>query len=148
MQLNSIVQLFTSFVPGLRLVDGGELLEMANQLFSTKAGLTALAGGGQAGATPLPAAINEVAVVAADNDSAMLPLAVPGAWCFVINDGAHSLQVFGNPANPNNGGAGDTIAPYNSVVQNATAVGVAQVTVKAALYVCFTAGKWKQFLSA
>ena len=148
MNASTILGLFQSFIPGFRLIDGGDLAALAAQSFSSKAGLIALAGGGQAGATPLPAALNSVDTVASDSDSVMLPLALPGAVISVYNNSAHTLAVFGQPANPNNtASAGDTIAAHNSNAQQPTATGVTQATTLVATYVCYATGKWKQFLS-
>jgi hypothetical protein len=148
MTISSIVSLFQSFIPGKRLIDGSDLLTMAKLQFSYKSGIVALAGGGQAGATPLPAFINEVSTVVTNADSVMLPAGIPGLAVVVINDGASTLQVYGVPANPNNGGTGDTIAPNTSVAQAATGTGVSQATVKASIYYCFAPGKWKQLTTA
>jgi len=142
--ISALIDLFPSFIPGSRLVDGGECLQLAQLICSAKTGYTALAGGGQTGATQLTATLNEVPNVASDNDSVMLPLAIPGRWVVVNNTSGHSLQVFGQPINPNNAGAGDTIAPNNSVTQAATGTGVAQATAVMAIYVCTTIGQWKQ----
>lgn len=145
--LSSILQLFPSFQPGSRLIDGGDLSALANQLFSTKTGITALAGGGQTGATPLPAALNRIDTVASGNDSVMLPQAIPGTFVFVKNNTATSAQVFGIPNNPVTG-VGDTIATNSSNTQVATGTGVALAGTKLAIYVCFEAGKWQTLLTA
>lgn len=116
--------------------------------FSAAQGLVALAGGGQTGATLLPMYVNEVSTVVTAADSVMLPLAAPGAVVFVINDTATSMQVFGQPSNPNNSGVGDTIAAHGSAAQSATATGVAQAATIMACYVCFVVGKWKQMITA
>lgn len=145
MSLASILAQFTSFIPGLRLIDGGELLAMANNIFSTSSGIVARAGGGQASATVLKTVLNEIDTVANANDSVMLPLAVPGLQVQVNNVTATSLQVFGQLANPNvAGGGGDTIAASNSSTQQATATGVAHAANTAFTYTCFVAGQWKQ----
>ena len=149
MTVASIIQTFTSFIPGLRLIDGGDLLSMANQLMSAKSGIVAHSGGTQAAATPLIANFNSVDTVAADNDSVMLPPAIPGVDVNIYNNSAHTLAVFGVPSNPNSAtGAGDTIAAHNSNAQQPTATGVTQATTLTATYVCYTAGQWKQTLSA
>lgn len=133
---------------GPGLVDKGTLRSLVNQLFSYSNGLTAQAGGTQAAALRLVSTINEVSTVATAADSVALPIAYPGSAIFLINDGANSMQVFGAPSNPSNGGAGDTIAAHNSVAQTATATGVPQASAAVAVYVCFALGKWKQFLTA
>lgn len=137
----------TSFIRGLRLIDGGDLL---NLLINTGAdprnSVKALAGGGQVGATQLRGGLSNVITVASDNDSVALPVAIPGVICQIINTGGHSLQVFGNISNPNNAGAGDTIAAHNSTAQTVTATGVAQPTANVGIYYCFATGQWKQTL--
>lgn len=148
MSLFALIDQFTSFIQGPRLVDGGECLTLAKMVCGSASGIVAHAGGGQASATPLSAALNEVDTCASDADSVMLPLAIPGATCFVNNNTAHSLQVFGNPSNPNNGAVGDTIAPNNSTVQAATGIGVSQATAVPAWYICTKLGQWKQSISA
>ena len=111
------------------------------------AGITALAGGGQTGATPLLAMFNSVDTVATAADSVMLPTATPGNFVFVLNNQAsNSLQVFGQPASgsPGVAGAGDTIAPISSSTYAATGTGVSQAASVLTYYICFTPGKWKQ----
>lgn len=145
MTISALAQLWQSFIPGQRLIDGQDLLNLANLTASAKPTLTAEAGGGQVGATPLPAYINELSVCATANDSCMLPVGLPGLMVVNINDGAQSTQVFGQTLNPNTG-VGDTIAAHNSVNQTATATGVAQASASVGIYFCFAPGKWKQTL--
>lgn len=96
--------------------------------------VTALAGGGKTGATPLTAAINRIGTCATAADSVLLPPALKGIDVFLMNDGAASAQVFGQGT--------DTI---NGV---ATGTGVAQANAKSALYVCYADGAWVRLLSA
>jgi hypothetical protein len=139
-----------SFVPGLRLIDGGDLLQLANLSVSAKSGITALAGGGQiigAGNSNVCSAyISEVSVVATANDSVILPVGIPGTEVTIINDGANSLQVFGQPTNATTG-VGETIAAHGSTAQTATATGVALPSANTGVFSCFAPGKWKQQLS-
>lgn len=79
------------------------------------AALTALAGGGKAGATQLGYGINNISVCATAADSALLPYAFPGAVCFVKNSGAASCTVFGKGT--------DTIDAVASATGNAQANG-------------------------
>lgn len=65
-------------------------------------GITALAGGGTSGATALSAAINVVSTVASAGDSVKLPVAFKGAFIYVKNTSANSMNVF-----PQSGGAID-----------------------------------------
>jgi hypothetical protein len=148
MALASILAYMTSFIPGQRLVDGGDLQFMANQLFNVTTGITAHAGGGQTLATPLSVGLNRVDVVATAADSVLLPPAIPGASISVWNNAAaNALQIFGQP--PNGGGvpAGDQIVPNTSNTAAATAVGVSQANAKIAVYECYSTGIWKQLIS-
>lgn len=140
---NSVLQMFTSFIPGYRQIDGGELQTMAQMLLSAKSGIVAFAGGGQSSATRLTAAMNLVETVASAADSVMLPQAIPGTRVYINNATATSMQVFGMASNPNTG-VGDTIAATNSNTQQATATGVAQTTTTMMQYSCMKAGQWKQ----
>jgi len=81
--------------------------------------LTALAGGGQTGATALTAQQSRISTVASGNDSVSLPKAQPfnisdarpgmvGMLMFVRNDGANSMQVFGATPDTINGAATGT----------------------------------------
>ena len=135
-----VTDLFPSFSPpGFRLVDAGELKQQAELLFGVAAGLTALAGGGQSGATLLTGAINEVSTVATTSDSVMLPPGVPGRQVVAINNGANTMQVYGQLT--------ETIAANNATTQAASTTGVAQATTTVGIYFCFSTGKWKQLLS-
>ena len=140
----SIVGLFVDFIAGYRLIDGGDLAALVNLEFGTKDGLVALAGGG-AGGTPLPAAINGVTTVAADNDSVVLGFAIPGASQYVVNNGSHTLAVFPNQANPQNGNVADQISPHSAVAPGASTT---IATGYAAQFVCFKLGVWKTLVSA
>lgn len=132
-----------SFVPGARLVDGGDFARLFNASQSVVSGLVAHAGGGQAAATTLTAAINQVDTVASANDSVALPVAIPGTIVRVINNTATSMQVFGQASNPNTG-AGDTITAAGSSIPIATGTGQACGAGVAFTYVCAKAGNWKQ----
>lgn len=57
-------------------------------------GLTALAGGGQSGATVLTGDINVVSTVASAADSVQLPVAEAGREVSVVNSSANSMAVF------------------------------------------------------
>lgn len=141
---SSVVSWFASFLPGFRLIDGSDLQNMANASFSTKSGITALAGGGLASGTPVcSAAINEVLTCATDNDSVQLPPAVPGSQQMVINNSGHTAAVFAglNPLT----GAVDSIIANNSV---AGAASVTLATTKVAIFACYAPGKWKELLTA
>lgn len=61
---------------------------------STVNALTALAGGGQTGATPLTANWNRITVCATNGDSALLPPAIAGLEVYVINSGAAYASIY------------------------------------------------------
>jgi len=97
-------------------------------------GLTALAGGGQTGATNLTGQLNRVTTVATAADSVQLPTAKAGMQIFVKNTSANSLNVF----------------PYSGDAINALSANAAYAlaTVKAALFVCCVDGTWDTILTA
>jgi hypothetical protein len=112
-----------------------------NALFSVggiETGLTAAAGGTQAGALALDGSktVHVVTVVATDADSVKLPLALgQGAVHYIHNaDAGQDIQVFGSGT--------DTI---NGV---ATATGVAIGEGKGGTFVDYAAGKWFMLLGA
>jgi hypothetical protein len=83
------------------------------QTQSVKNGITAHAGGTQAGAigdvnSQLPAMINRVTVCATGGDSTVLPLAVPGMVITVTNAGAASMNVFPFTGDQINGAGANT----------------------------------------
>lgn len=71
-------------------------------------GLTALAGGGQAGATALTGIFNNVTTVATAADSVLLPTAALGEVRTVKNSGANELEVFPNTSDSINALAANT----------------------------------------
>lgn len=98
---------------------------------SFSAPLTAFAGGGQAGATPLPAMFNRVTISAATAppfDSVLLPAALGGQDIIVVNATNNPIQVFGTGT--------DTI---NGV---AAATGITQAPNSVEAYFCTAAGSW------
>lgn len=144
---NSMLQLFGSFVRGKRLIDGGELLTLANFFFNPNNAVKALAGGANPG-TLLQYGINRVTTVASGADSVQMPPAILGAWCVVINDGANSMQIFGNLSNPNNGNTQDVLIDNTHNIAAAAATGIALANNKAAVFFCPVAGTWKALVSA
>lgn len=99
-------------------------------------GLTALASGGQTGATKLQFGLNVVSNVASGNDSAGLPPAT-GSGGIVIVKNAHasnSLQIFGTSP--------DTI---NGI---ATGTGVALAHDLIRVFIDVESGKWSSLLGA
>lgn len=143
MTIVSVIGEFTSFINGLRLVDGGELLKMAKLNFDYNDNLVALAGGAVVGATPIKSGSNRVVTCASANDSLLLPTAIPFKIVWLTNDGAQSARVFPNQSNPNNGNIADTIAPHNTSVYGAS-VDVAAAAVSG--FLCVALGKWKSIL--
>lgn len=109
---------------------------LANGLRNYADSLTALAGGGQAGATPLVNGVNHVKTVASANDSLMLPPAVPGSMVFMRNDGADAAQVFANTQSSLPSGVEDTING------TAGATGVSVAAGKTAILMCTVYGAW------
>jgi hypothetical protein len=105
-------------------------LQVGELIFeSAQDGIVAHAGGGQTSAFDLgPVEMNRVSTVATAGDSVRLPPAQPGLGIILVNHGANSMQVFGQP--------GDTI---NDV---ASATGVPQMVNSWVFYGCFTAGAW------
>lgn len=96
---------------------------------SVNTGLTAKAGGGKAGATPLGYGINRVAIAASAADSVLLPPATIGAECILIQDAAaNAVQVFG--------GGTDTIDAV------ATGTGVACTAQRRVTFYCYAPGLW------
>lgn len=107
-----------------RKIQVGELI-----FESAQDSLVAHAGGGQALAFQIGnTEMTRVGTVATAGDSIMLPPAQPGIGLLIVNHGANSMQVFGQPS--------DTI---NDV---ASATGVPQMQNSAVFYFCFTAGAW------
>jgi hypothetical protein len=99
--------------------------------FSSADGLTAHAGGTQAGALQLAAVINRVATVASTADSVALPLATAGGFCIIVNDASNALQAFG--------------AGTDTINDVATATGIPIPGKSMIVFSCATAapaGKW------
>lgn len=146
--LTSVIQSFPSFQTGNRLVDGGDLSQLANLLFQVQTGITAHAGGGQTAATQLGVGFNRVDTSGGGGtDSVVLPQAIPGMEVTLYNNTANTIQVFGVVSNPVTG-VGDTITANNSNTPAATGTGISLATTKIAIFVCFAAGVWKEFLTA
>lgn len=103
---------------------------------STRNGITALAGGGQAGTSHiLTERFNRVTTVASAADSVKLPPAVPGIDMFVVNAAAaNSMNVFPS--------TGDSI---NALSANAALAVAANKTVH---LICVVAGIWNAIVTA
>lgn len=140
--LTSIYQ----FLNAIGLLDGALLNQfIAEQVSATgDTSITALAGGGAAGAPLMNLAYNRVTVVATNSDSVLLPYAIPGTELFVDNDSANTLAVFAQTANPNNaGGVADKIVAQSSLISGGGAASVTQATGISTAYICTKAGFWK-----
>jgi hypothetical protein len=126
------------FSPFYRMFSGGQLNKAFwNPVFSSSAGITALAGGAQTGAPVMNACINEVDTVATGNDSVQLPIAVASAMVVVSNQAAsNALQIFSNQAGTDtiNGTAGST--------------GISLAAGDTAIFFCPVAGKWVALYAA
>lgn len=134
----SIVDVFQSFIPGYRLIDGEDLKIQADLLFSATDGLQG--GTSQQNAPPLTVYVSQVAAGA----TVTLPPAIPGRRMVVVNDSTSNLEVFGLNYNPISG-MSDMVAAANSSVQAVMAV---QNAGQAAEYFCFAPGLWKQLSGA
>jgi len=124
--------------PGVRMGDIRAVQDAAAAMLSKDCAydLTALAGGGQEGATQLINGLNHVGTVASSADSVQLPAAGAGAVVMVANDGDNSMTVYGKE------GRSDTING------TAGATGVAQANAKFAVYFCPKDGAWFRVLTA
>lgn len=103
-------------------------------LVGINGGLTALAGGAQAG-TAITGRFTRFTTVASAGDSGQLPAALPGRVAFVKNAAAaNSMNVF----------------PQTGEVINAAAANAAFAVAanKAAEFFCVTAGTWEAILTA
>jgi hypothetical protein len=107
-QASSVAPQQGGIIPGTQPLDSGQ------------DALTALAGGGKAGATQLHYGVNRISVCATAANSCLMPYAFPGAMCYVRNDGAQSTTIFGRGT--------DTIDAV------ATGTGNAQAAAKGKLY--------------
>ncbi len=117
---------------GTVIYDGSDTMEplaaTVSAMQTTANNLTAHAGGGQANALALSAAMNRVTTVATAADSVALPASVAGMEVYVRNDGANAMQVFGTGTDTVNGVA--------------AATGVSLAAAASATYRCVTTGAW------
>jgi len=113
-----------------------EVKDMFLDQMTTRGGITALAGGGQAGTSHiLTERFNRVTTVASAADSVKLPPAVPGIDMFVCNSAAtNSMNVF-----PSTGDA------VNALSANAAFAVAAN---KAVHLFCITPGIWNAITTA
>ena len=113
-----------------------EVKDVLLDQMSVRNGITALAGGGQAGtAHVLTERFNRVTTVGTAADSVKLPLAVPGVDVFVVNAAAaNSMNVF----------------PQTGQYINALAVNTALAVAanKSVHFVCIAPGIWNAIVTA
>lgn len=138
---SSVISMLRSFKKGDRLVDGGDCQQLVKFTASGGIGITALASGGQPGATMLTQYINRVDTVANAGDSVQLPPAMSGMEIQVINNTTTSLNIFPAANNPYTG-ASDTSATLASSTYNANAQALAGNGV--AIFICAISGQWKR----
>jgi len=105
------------------------------QLASSAAGLVALAGGGQPGATPIATLFARFDTVATGGDSSVLPAAIAGTNVAVNNSGAASMNVYPK-------GTTDIINALAVQTPFAVAAG------KTCEFFCMVTGKWNTQLGA
>jgi len=130
---------------GAALQDSLDLTKFANYTLGGLTGLTALAGGGQAGATVLAYGWNEVDTVASNNDSVQLPPAIPNSFVFINNNGASTLAIYaGAGGNGANAGVADQMVAKTTTAKTAATSDITIATGHCTLFVCTTIGVYKQ----
>jgi len=122
------------FTSSRQLLPGSLANNIMDMLTSFQGTITALAGGGFAGAPTLNAAFNEITVAATGGDSVALPLAQVGLAITITNSGASSVNVFPQPTDVINAGA--------------AGASIALAAAATADYVCTKTGVWKRYASA
>lgn len=138
--------MFSSFVSGNRLVDGGDLSQMASLIFGysptvQSCGTAATSTAAIALGTVLGYGMNLVSV-STTGGAITLPPAIPGAQVMVQNQGASTASLWAAFANPNNGGSADSVVIAAASV--ATAASAAVSTGRVSIFMCFATGTWKQ----
>lgn len=115
--------------PGYRLQNGGELNRLFGKpIVNAQDSITATAGGLKSNAFALSAVINRVSIAVSAGDSVLLPSAQTGSNCFIVNDSANPIQVFG--------------AGTDTINDIATATGYSQAPGTTLEYVCPVVGKY------
>ena len=97
-------------------------------LESSTDNITAFAGGGQAGATPITTQTARITTVATANDSVLLPPSAAGLEVLLINKAVNPMQVFG--------------AGTDTIDDIATATGVSQMGGSLVIYTSAGSNKW------
>ena len=147
----SLFNWMTSFYGkfGDALIAREALTNLANFTLGTQTGLTALAGGAQAGSPLLVYGTNEIDTVATANDSVQLPAAIPGGWVTVNNNGASTCRIYAGIApNINNASALDQIVANATTALTANGTAVTLAAGYVAEFVCATIGIWKRVAAA
>lgn len=151
--VTSILGLFQSFIPGLRLVDGGEIAQLVNILTGSQSGVKATVGGTNLTSTPLLAAFVEIDTSTNTNtDGVVLPNAIPGSEVIVFNASGNTVKVFASAANPNNPSVTGA-SQADQLIDNAStalvlgATGVLVTSGVLTVFACFKAGIWKKAVS-
>lgn len=130
---------FTQNRLAVALADPGSAAEIVSVLNGTGStntnGLTALANGGQSGATQLTLGKNRVTTVATAGDSVALPAALAGASVDLANVGANNLAIY--PL-----GASDVIQGIPAATLMLLAAG------SSIEFKCVVAGTWSVFANA
>ena len=133
--VQNVVSFFKTLGP--HLVSGAALNNAIGQgSLNAQDTITALAGGGAAGAPNLALGINRASVVASAADSVMLPPSLASNIVIFQNSGANACQVFANTVSSLPAGTLDTING------TAGATGVAVGAGKMAIFCCYTTGAW------
>lgn len=147
----SIFSYMTSFYGkfGDALIGRDALTNLANFALGTQNGITALAGGAQAGSPVLAYGDNELDTVVSGNDSVQLPVAIPGAMCIVYNAGAQTAKIYaGTAPNINNASALDQIVANATIAKTANATAITLASGYTLTFYCMTVGLWKQMTAA
>lgn len=125
---------FSILTASKQLISGEHINKVNGLLTSFQGAVTALAGGGYAGAPTLNAAFVELTTVATGGDSVALPPAKCGLNICVTNSGASSANIFPQPADTINAGA--------------AGAAIALAAAAVAYYTCTKDGVWKRFISS
>lgn len=118
--------------PGYALQNGSAINTLLTKVLqgglSRQDTITATPGGTKAAARQLTKSLNRISVCATLNDSVLLPKAIAGSICVLVNSGAQTLAFYGKGT--------DTIDG------NPTATAATLATTKAKVLVCLTTGAW------
>lgn len=128
---------FAYYTASRQLISGLHINKLTDLLTSYMGKITALAGGAQAGSPVLNGAFIDISTVATGADSVQLPVSQLGLRVLVTNDGANSVQIFGNIAEP-----------LSYIQGTIGTTGVALASGATALFICTKANNWKRFVSA